>query len=72
MEKWQGKFEEQTLRTQKVLEAANANLIELQQAAAVANSQTLADFLLKAGQRFLKSPFGLREGEQAPPEEEQG
>lgn len=71
VEKWQGKFQEQVLRTQKVLETANANLIELQRAAAVAQSQTLADFLLKAGQRFLKAPFGLREGEQTPPEGEQ-
>lgn len=72
VEKWEGKFEEQVRRTQKVLEDANANLINLQQAAAVAQSETLADFLLKAGQRFLKSPFGLREGEQAPPEGESG
>jgi hypothetical protein len=62
VEKWQGKFEEQVQRTQKVLETANENLIQLQQAAAVANSQTLADFLLKAG-RFLKSPFASGEGE---------
>jgi hypothetical protein len=62
VEKWQGKFEEQVQRTQKVLETANENLIQLQQAAAVANSQTLADFLLKAGP-FLKSPFASGEGE---------
>jgi hypothetical protein len=56
VEKWQGKFEDQVRRTQEVLETSNRNLMELQRTTAVANSQTLADFILKAG-RFLKSPF---------------
>ena len=42
---------------QEVLEASNRNLMELQRTTTVANSKTLADYLLKAG-RFLKSPFG--------------
>ena len=56
VEKWQGKFEAQVQRTQEVLVSSNKNLMELQRAARVANSKTLADYLLKAG-RFLKSPF---------------
>ena len=56
VEKWQGKFEDQVQRTQEVLVSSNKNLMELQRATTVANSKTLADYLLKAG-RFLKSPF---------------
>jgi hypothetical protein len=56
VEKWQGKFEAQVQRTQEVLVSSNKNLMELQRATTVANSKTLADYLLKAG-RFLKSPF---------------
>ena len=63
VEKWQGKFEDQVQRTQEVLVSSNKNLMELQRTTAVANSQTLADFILKAG-RFLKSPFASGEGEQ--------
>ena len=64
VERWQGKFEDQVRRTQQVLENSNRNLLELQQATAIANSKTLADFILKAGLRFLKSPFSPGEGEQ--------
>ena len=49
-------------RTQRGSRASNRDLLELQRATAVANSQTLADFILKAG-RFLKSPFTPGEGE---------
>ena len=62
VEKWQGKFEDQVQRTQEVLVSSNQNLMELQRTTAVANSQTLADFILKAG-RFLKSPFTTEEGD---------
>ena len=68
VEKWQGKFEDQVRRTQEVLESSNHNLMELQRTTAVANSQTLAEFILKAG-RFLKSPFSPGEGEQETTEE---
>ena len=71
VEKWQGKFEEQVRRTQEVLETSNRNLMELQRTTAVANSQTLADFILKAG-RFLKSPFTTEEGDKGPIEGERG
>jgi|ERR1700677_4251772 len=64
VERWQGKFEDQVRRTQQVLETSNRNLLDLQKATTVANSQTLADFLLKAGGRFLKSSFSSGEGEQ--------
>ena len=62
VEKWQGKYGEQVQRTQEVLEASNRNLMELQRTTAVANSQTLADFILKAG-RFLRSPLATEEGD---------
>jgi hypothetical protein len=71
VEKWQGKFEAQVQRTQEVLESSNKNLMELQRTTAVANSQTLAEFILKAG-RFLRSPFTSEEGDQAQPEGERG
>jgi hypothetical protein len=70
VEKWQGKFEDQVQRTQEVLEASNRNLMELQRTTAVANSQTLTDYLLKAG-KFLGSPFRSEEGNERPPEGEQ-
>jgi hypothetical protein len=65
VEKWQGKFEDQVQRTQEVLEASNRNLMELQRTTAVANSQTLTDYLLKAG-KFLGSPFRSEEGNERP------
>jgi hypothetical protein len=71
VEKWQGKFEAQVQRTQEVLESSNKNLMELQRTTAVANSQTLAEFILKAG-RFLRSPFTPEEADQAQPEGERG
>jgi hypothetical protein len=71
VEKWQGKFEDQVQRTQEVLESSNKNLMELQRTTAVANSQTLAEFILKAG-RFLRSPFTSEDGEQTPLTGEQG
>jgi hypothetical protein len=71
VEKWQGKFEDQVQRTQEVLETSNRNLMELQRTTAVANSQTLADFILKAG-GFLKSPFTIEEGDNGPIEGEPG
>jgi hypothetical protein len=70
VEKWQGKFEDQVQRTQEVLVSSNQNLMELQRTTAVANSQTLADFILKAG-RFLKSPFTTEEGDRGAIEGEQ-
>ena len=63
VEKWQGKFEDQVRHTQEVLETSNRNLMELQRTTAVANSQTLADFIIKA-RRFLRSPFTSDEGEE--------
>ena len=62
VEKWQEKYEDQVGRTQEVLESSNRNLMELHRTTTVANSKTLADYLLQAG-RFLKSPFASEEGE---------
>jgi hypothetical protein len=67
--KWQGKFEDQVQRTQEVLVSSNQNLMELQRTTTVANSKTLADYLLKA-RRFIESPFRPEEGEETQPEEE--
>jgi len=71
VEKWQGKFEDQVQRTQEVLESSNRNLMELQRTTAVANSQTLTDYLLKAG-KFLGSPFRSQEGDETQSEGEPG
>jgi hypothetical protein len=71
VEKWQEKYEDQVGRTQEVLESSNRNLMELHRTTTVANSKTLADYLLQAG-RFLKSPFATEEEDQTPPGVEQG
>ena len=71
VEKWQGKFEDQVQRTQEVLVSSNKNLMELQRTTTVANSQTLADYLLKA-RNFIGSPFRSEEGDKTQPEGEQG
>lgn len=71
VEKWQEKYEDQVGRTQEVLESSNRNLMELQRTTTVANSQTLADYLLRAG-KFLGSPFRSEGAEERPSEGEQG
>jgi hypothetical protein len=48
VEEYKGKFETQTRITVQVLENANARLIELQQANAIASSETLAKYMLDA------------------------
>ena len=48
VEEYKGKFENQTRITVQVLEKANAQLIELQQANAIASSETLAKYMLNA------------------------
>ena len=50
----------------------NWSLVSMaQRTTAVANSQTLTDYLLKAG-KFLGSPFRPEDGSERPPEGEQG
>jgi hypothetical protein len=71
VERWQGKYEDQVQRTQEVLVSSNQNLMELQRTTTVANSKTLADYLLKAG-RFIGSPFRSEEGDDTQPEGEAG
>ena len=71
VEKWQGKFEDQVQRTQEVLVSSNQNLMELQRTTTVANSKTLADYLLKA-RNFIGSPFRSEEGDETQPEGEPG
>jgi hypothetical protein len=46
VEEFKGKFEGQVRRTEQVLETANRNLIELAQANAIAQSETLAKYML--------------------------
>jgi len=46
VEEFKGKFESQVRRTEHVLENANRNLVELQQASAIAQSETLAKYML--------------------------
>jgi hypothetical protein len=48
VEDYKGKFENQVRVTVQVLEKANAQLIELQQANAIASSETLAKYMLNA------------------------
>ena len=46
VEEFKGKLEGQVRRTEQVLETANRNLIELAQANAIAQSETLAKYML--------------------------
>ena len=48
VDEYKGKFENQVRVTVQVLEKANAQLIELQQANAIASSETLAKYMLNA------------------------
>ena len=48
VDEYKGKYEHQVRRTEQVLENANARLIELQQANAIASSETLAKYMLEA------------------------
>ena len=50
VEEFKGKYEGQVRRTEQVLETANRNLIELAQANAIAQSETLARYMLAAGE----------------------
>jgi hypothetical protein len=48
VEKWEGKYHEQVRRTEEIQLKGQAQLLELQRMTAVGQSQTLADFMLKA------------------------
>ena len=48
IDEYKGRYEHQVRRTEQVLENANARLIELQQANAIASSETLAKYMLDA------------------------
>ena len=48
VEKWEGKFQDQVRRTEDIQLKAAEQLLELQRMTAVGQSQTLADFMLKA------------------------
>ena len=48
VDKWEGKYLEQVRRTEDIQRDHRKELIELQRMTAVGNSQTLADFMLKA------------------------
>jgi hypothetical protein len=48
VETWQGKYEDQVRRTETIQREHQTELIELARMTAVANSETLADFMLKA------------------------
>jgi len=50
VEEFKGKYEGQVRRTEQVLETANRNLIELAQANAIAQSETLARYMLATGE----------------------
>src|SRR5438309_635502 len=48
VDEFKGKYEKQVRRTEDVLDQANQRLIELQQASAIAQSETLAKYMLEA------------------------
>ena len=58
VEKLEAKYEAQVLRTEEIQLKGAQQLIELQRMTAVGQSQTLADFMLKAKDWMLGSPAG--------------
>jgi hypothetical protein len=63
VEEFKGKYEGQVRRTEQVLETANRNLIELAQANAIAQSETLARYMLATS---TAKPASGKEGTSAP------
>jgi hypothetical protein len=73
VEEFKGKFEGQVRRTEQVLETANRNLIELAQANAIAQSETLAKYMLATstgksalGREDVPAPVRQDESDAAP------
>ena len=48
VEKWEGKYHDQVRRTEDIQMKSTQQIIELQRMTAIGQSQTLADFMLKA------------------------
>ncbi len=61
VEKWEGKYHEQVRRTEEIQVNNQKALIELQRMTAVGQSQTLADFMLKAKEWVLGQGSGTLE-----------
>ena len=53
VEKWENKYHDQVRRTEDIQLASQKQIIELQRMTAIGQSQTLADFMLKAKEWIL-------------------
>ena len=53
VEKWEGKYQEQVRRTEEIQLKSTQQILELQRMTAIGQSQTLADFMLKAKEWVL-------------------
>ncbi len=67
VEKWEAKYEAQVRRTEEIQIKGTQQLLELQRMTAVGNSQTLADFMLKAKDWILGPGEPERKPVEAPP-----
>ncbi len=48
VEKWEGKYHDQVRRTEEIQMKSTQQILELQRMTAIGQSETLADFMLKA------------------------
>jgi hypothetical protein len=53
VEKWEGKYQEQVRRTEEIQMKSTQQILELQRMTAIGQSETLADFMLKAKEWVL-------------------
>jgi uncharacterized coiled-coil protein SlyX len=68
IEKLESKYTAQVKTTQEVMMHANAQLVELQRVSAVAQSKTLAEYLLKAKDYILGGTVSSGEGDSGNPQ----
>ncbi len=53
VEKWEGKYHDQVRRTEDIQMKGTQQILELQRMTAIGQSETLADFMLKAKEWIL-------------------
>src|SRR5947207_5413947 len=53
VEKWEGKYQDQVRRTEEIQMKSTQQILELQRMTAIGQSETLADFMLKAKEWVL-------------------
>jgi hypothetical protein len=61
VEKWEGKYQEQVRRTEEIQMKSTQQILELQRMTAIGQSETLADFMLKAKEWVLGPSTGSAE-----------